>query len=98
MRHDAVRRMRRQALTFAAPLMTIAPLLSACSGSPSQNVLGSFFPAWMLCAALGVVAAIVLRQILAALGINEHLIAPPLTYVCVTLASTLLIWLLWFGH
>jgi hypothetical protein len=89
---------KRAGFTCAALLLTVAPLLSGCSGSPSQNVLGSFFPAWLLCAALGVVAAIVFRQILGALGINEHLIAAPLTYVCISLASTLLIWLLWFGH
>jgi hypothetical protein len=78
--------------------MTVALLLSGCSLSPSQNVLGSFFPAWMLCAALGILAAVVIRRILGALGIDEHLVAPPLTYLCVSLASTLLIWLLWFGH
>jgi len=73
-------------------------LLSGCSGSPAQNVLGSFFPAWMLCAALGIVVAVIIRQILCALGVNEHLIAPPLTYLCLAVASTLLIWLVWFGH
>jgi hypothetical protein len=72
--------------------------LAGCSTSPAQNMFGSFFPAWMLCAAAGVVVAIVLRQFFGALGLNRYLIAPPLTYLCIALAGTLLAWLLWFGH
>ena len=72
--------------------------LAGCSASPEQNLLGSFFPAWMLCAAAGVVGAVILRQALGALGVDRHLIAPPLTYLCAAVAGTLLVWLLWFGH
>jgi YtcA family len=89
---------KREQLKSTTPLIPVALLLSGCSGSPAQNVLGSFFPAWMLCAALGIVVAVIIRQILSALGINEHLIAPPLTYLCFAVAGTLLIWLVWFGH
>ena len=77
---------------------TAVLLLAGCTSSPAQNLLGSFFPAWMLCAAGGIVSAIVLRQILDALGINRYLIAPPLIYLCIAVACTLLFWLLWFGH
>ena len=38
--------------------------LSGCSHSPTLNLLGSYFPAWMFCAVLGVVAAVIIRQIL----------------------------------
>jgi hypothetical protein len=61
-------------------------------------MFGSFFPAWMLCAAAGIVSAVILRQVLATFGINRYLIAPPLTYLCIAMAGTLLVWLLWFGH
>jgi hypothetical protein len=61
-------------------------------------MFGSFFPAWMLCAAAGVVIAIILRQIFGVLGLERYLIAPPLTYLCIALAGTLLVWLHWFGH
>ncbi|WP_408837266.1 YtcA family lipoprotein [Acidisphaera sp. L21] len=29
---------------------------AGCSKSPSQNIFGSFFPAWILCSAIGIVA------------------------------------------
>jgi YtcA family len=81
---------------LAAPVALL--FLAGCTGSPSLNILGSFFPAWMLCAATGIVAAVVLRLALSAVGVNRYLIAPPLTYLSIAVAGTLLVWLLWFGH
>ena len=72
--------------------------LAGCTTSPAQNMFGSFFPAWMLCAAAGIVIAVLLRQFLYALGISQYLIAPPLTYLSIAAAGTLLVWLIWFGH
>jgi len=73
-------------------------LLAGCSTSPAQNLFGSFFPAWMLCATAGVITTVILRKVLSVIGVDRHLIAPPLTYSCIAVASTLLVWLLWFGH
>jgi uncharacterized membrane protein YeaQ/YmgE (transglycosylase-associated protein family) len=72
--------------------------VGGCSTSPAQNMFGSFFPAWMLCAAAGVVGAVIMRQILYTLGVNRYLLAPPLTYLCIAVVGTLLVWLVWFGH
>jgi hypothetical protein len=66
--------------------------------SPTLDLLGSYFPAWMLCAAAGVVAAVVIRQVLMIVGVGEYVIAPLLTYVGLAVSGTLLIWLLMFGH
>ena len=72
--------------------------LAACSTSPAQNMFGSFFPAWMMCTAAGIAGAVILRQVLSTFGINQYLIAPPLTYLCIAVTGTLVVWLLWFGH
>ena len=61
-------------------------------------MFGSFFPAWMLCAAVGIASAVILRQVLCAIGINQYLIARPVTYLCIAVAGTLFVWLLWFAH
>jgi hypothetical protein len=63
-----------------------------------MDLLGSYFPAWMLCAVIGIVASVIIRQILAVAGINDYVVAPPLTYVALAVSATLLAWLLWFGH
>ena len=66
--------------------------------SPTLDLLGSYFPAWMLCAAAGVVVAVVIRQVLVIVGVGEYVIAPLLTYVGLALSATWLFWLLLFGH
>ena len=52
----------------------------------------------MLCAATGVAAAAVIRQVLVLVGIGEYVVAPLLTYAGLALSATWLIWLLLFGH
>src|SRR5215470_5514117 len=88
------RRRAPPALWWTATMLTVA----GCSHSPSLDLLGSYFPAWMLCAVVGIVASVIIRQILAVVGINEYVIAPLLTYVALALFVTLLVWLLWFSH
>jgi YtcA-like protein len=78
--------------------VAIALPVAACSYSPTMDLLGSYFPAWMLCAVIGIVASVIIRQILAVAGINEYVVAPLLTYAALAVSATLLAWLLWFGH
>jgi hypothetical protein len=72
--------------------------VSGCSYSPTQDLFGSYFPAWMLCAAIGIVAAVIIRQILAVSSISNYVVAPLLTYSAFAVSAALLTWLLWFGH
>ncbi|HEY1259846.1 MAG TPA: YtcA family lipoprotein [Stellaceae bacterium] len=72
--------------------------LSGCSRAPTMDLFGSYFPAWMLCAVLGVAAAVAIRQILVVAGVSDYVVAPLLTYAALALSATLLAWLLWFGH
>jgi hypothetical protein len=76
----------------------IALPVAACDSAPTLNLLGSYFPGWMLCAAIGIVAAVIIRLVLAVAGINDYVIAPLLTYACLAVSATLLAWLVWFGH
>jgi hypothetical protein len=66
--------------------------------SPTLDLLGSYFPAWMVCAAAGVVAAVVIRQVLVIVGVGEHVVFPLLTYAGLALSATWLIWLMLFGR
>ena len=77
----------------AAPL-----LISSCSAAPAQDIMGSFFPAWMLCLLIGLVGATCLRLILSVVGVHAYVVVPLLTYLAAALAVTMLVWLVWFGH
>jgi hypothetical protein len=66
--------------------------------SPSLDLLGSYFPAWMLCAVGGIFGAVVVRQVLSIVGLADYVVAPLLTYAGLALSATWLIWLLMYGH
>ena len=72
--------------------------VSGCSRAPTLDLLGSYFPAWMLCAVAGMLAAVIIRQILVLVGIHEYVLAPLLTYTAFAVSAALLLWLFWFGH
>jgi len=93
-RFRAGRRRASRALSRVAIALPVA----ACNYAPTIDLLGSYFPAWMLCAALGIVAAVIIRQILAVTGIGDYVVAPLLTYAALAVSATLLAWLFWFGH
>ena len=76
-------------------------LLTGCGvgrGAPSFVLFGAFFPAWMFCAAIGVMAAIGARGIFVATGWSNVL--PFQLFVCTSigLICGVLVWLLWFGR
>jgi hypothetical protein len=70
--------------------------LTGCRGAPSINVLGSFFPGWMLCMGLGLIGALVFRQVFIKTKIEPHLVSRPLVYLCLWGLITLSSWLLLF--
>jgi len=81
-------------------MLAIAPLLAACSTmarSPSISVFGSFFPVWIICAVAAVIVTAIVRIILIRTGIDEHLPAPPLVYLCLAIGSSIALWLAWSG-
>ena len=93
-----VRSVRPCCAAWGLRRVAIALAVSGCSHAPTMDLLGSYFPAWMLCTAVGIVAAVIIRQVLAAAGIAEYVVAPLLTYAGLAVFGTLLVWLFWFGH
>jgi len=72
--------------------------LGGCTRAPLQDVLGSFFPSWMLCATIGAVAAALLRAVIGVVGLQQAVPAPMLTYLAFMVAITFMVWLVFFGH
>jgi YtcA family len=76
------------------------PAFAGCSshGAPSFVLFGAFFPAWMLCAFIGIFGAIAARGIFVAAGLDSVL--PFQLFVCssVGLVAAALTWLTWFGQ
>ena len=78
--------------------LAVTLAVSGCSHASTLDLLGSYFPAWMLCAVAGILAAVIIRQILALAGIHEYVLVPLLSYTGFAVSAALLLWLFWFGH
>jgi hypothetical protein len=86
---------------FKLILLPIALTLGGCSGndhSPTVDILGSYFPAWIICIVLGLFLTLILRQILIGLKLNTHLFPAPLVYISILVLFTLTLWLSFFRN
>ncbi len=82
----------RQALSILTTSVC-ALALSACSGAPSVSIVGSFFPAWMICMAIAVVLTFVVRFLLVKLRLESEVGPLALFYPSLLTLLTCLIWL-----
>ena len=72
-------------------------LLAGCDGAPSRNILGSYFPSWMVCALVGLGLALAARAIFKALGILGEIPVPLVVMAAIGCASTFAMWLIWLS-
>jgi len=70
----------------------------ALANSPTVDVLGSYFPAWMACIVLGLLLTLITRQILIGFKLNVYLRVAPLVYICMMISWTLAVWLIGFKN
>jgi hypothetical protein len=76
------------------PLILSAVILTGCGRAPSFDVVGSFFPAWLACLALGLILATVVAWLLPRLNILIAL--PVLTYPSLAALFTFTLWFVFF--
>jgi hypothetical protein len=90
--------MRSRRQLFA--LMPCSLLLSGCrtTHSPAVDILGSYFPAWIVCIISGLFLTILARQVFSALKLAAHLRPAPLVYLCLMISFTLAVWLIFFKN
>src|SRR5262245_26385386 len=70
-------------------------LCTSCTRAPSFNIVGSFFPAWLVCLIVAVVLTAITGWSLRRLQIP--LAVPALTYLGLTASLTFALWLIFFG-
>ena len=94
-------RMTSSLATVGRPIRSLAAAiliaLPGCGVSPSVNILGSFFPAWLISIVIGVVLTVVVRQLFVAIDVASHLRPAGLVYPCLGGLLILATWLILFG-
>lgn len=85
-------RMTSIGLSFAAAL-----LATGCSRAPSFNILGSFFPSWIVCGIIGILLTVTMRWYFVRIKFEQELSPLILVYPCLTAFFTFTLWLLFFS-
>jgi hypothetical protein len=70
-------------------------LLASCSRAPSIEILGSYFPAWLICITLAVLLTFLARWLL--LRLQIPVVPPILVYPSLTALFTFVLWLVFYG-
>jgi YtcA family len=72
------------------------PIAREATVGPQINVIGSFFPSWMLCAAIGIGVALIARRLFLRLGVDPYLGPRALVYPSLAIFVTLVLWVTLF--
>jgi fructose-specific phosphotransferase system IIC component len=68
--------------------------LASCGRAPSFDVVGSFFPAWLVCLVAAILLTVLARWVL--LRVRISLAPPILIYPSLTALFTFALWLVFF--
>jgi YtcA family len=90
--------MRRSSPRLALFLAVLAGLgaLTGCGRAPSFNILGSFFPAWLICMVVGILLAAIVSWVLSALRLEKLISWGILVYPCLAAFFAFTLWLVFF--
>ena len=80
---------------FLTYLLALAPLLfTSCGRAPAVDILGSFFPGWLVCLVAAVLLTAIGRLVLLRFHMNFDL--PVVAYPSLTAFFTFALWLIFF--
>jgi YtcA family len=66
--------------------------------SPTVDILGSYFPAWMICIVSGLTLTLIAHWIVQAGHLQPYVGPAPLIYTCLTIIFTFATWILFYQN
>ena len=82
-------------LVIGALVFVVRPL-SHCS--PTIDIVGSYFPAWMICIVSGLTLTLVAHWIVQMCHLKPYLGPAPLVYSCLMIIFTFATWILFYQN
>jgi hypothetical protein len=79
-------------------LVTSVVLLavSGCSGRPTFNVLGSYFPSWLVCVGISIVLTFLAHALVTRNNLADQLWPLPVVYASLLCFFSCTLWLIFF--
>jgi YtcA-like protein len=71
--------------------------LAGCARAPSFNIVGSFFPAWLICMVAGIGLAVIANWVLRRYKLDQQIVWTIVVYPCLAAFFTFTLWLLFFS-
>jgi hypothetical protein len=71
--------------------------LAGCARAPSFSILGSFFPAWLLCLVAGILLTAVANRVLAFCKLENQIRWSIVVYPSLTIFFACTLWLIFFN-
>ena len=97
-----VPRDRSRAVVLVGFLLLIGTLIfvvrPVSHRSPTIDILGSYFPAWMICIVSGLTLTLVSRWIIRAYHLEPYASPAPLIYSCLTIIYTFTTWIIFYQN
>jgi YtcA family len=82
-------------LLIGALVFVVRPLSHR---TPTIDILGSYFPAWMICIVSGLTLTLVAHWIVQMCHLKPYLGPPPLIYSCLMIIFTFATWILFYQN
>jgi hypothetical protein len=80
----------------AALVAALTSVLTGCARAPSVDVLGSFFPVWMVCVSAAVILSFLVRKLLVRSKLESRVGPVALFYPSLIVLFSCLLWLISF--
>jgi hypothetical protein len=81
---------------LASVVSGLSLTLAGCARAPSVDIIGSFFPVWMVCLVTGVILTFVVRYLLLRYKIEQDVGPLALFYPSSVILFTCLLWLIFY--
>jgi Na+/glutamate symporter len=79
------------------PAALLATTCAGCRRSPTFNILGSFFPAWLICLFAGIILSAISNRIFVRFSLDKEILWPIVVYPCIALFFACALWLIFFS-
>ena len=89
--------MSRSQRSLILPTALLVCALAGCRRAPTFNILGSFFPSWLMCLFAGIVLAAVANRVFVRFALDKEILWPVVVYPCLALFFACALWLVFFS-